>query len=88
MFAAAMGGWSATPALASDDLCSAIQADYDANLDSLFIHLHEYPEVSVREFGTSKRIASEPTALGYEVTAEMGRTGVVAMLETALVRRC
>lgn len=75
---------AATPAFAADmatELRASVQADYDANLSSLFVHLHENPELSFREFETSKRIASELTALGYDVTTGVGQTGVVAVLK-------
>ncbi|MEL6686570.1 MAG: amidohydrolase [Pseudomonadota bacterium] len=75
---------SATPAFAADipdSLSADIQSDYDNKLGDLFVHFHENPELSFREFETSKRIASELTALGYDVTSEVGRTGVVAVLE-------
>ncbi|WP_189494604.1 amidohydrolase [Algimonas arctica] len=75
---------AATPAFAADmstELRTHVQADYDANLSSLFVHLHENPELSFREFETSKRIASELTALGYDVTTGVGQTGVVAVLK-------
>ncbi|MEM7729735.1 MAG: amidohydrolase [Pseudomonadota bacterium] len=91
LFAAMAAGLMAGPAAASDALRDAIQADYEANLESLFVHLHENPELSFREFETSKRIASELSALGYEVTTGVGRTVVVAVLEngpgpTVLIR--
>jgi len=76
--------FAATPVFANDmaaDLRTSVQADYDANLSELFVHLHENPELSFREFETSKRIASELTALGYDVTTGVGQTGVVAVLK-------
>lgn len=75
---------AATPAFAADmstELRANVQADYDANLSSLFVHLHENPELSFREFETSKRIASELTALGFDVTTGVGQTGVVAVMK-------
>lgn len=83
IFAAALL-FAATPALSADiptDLSDHIQADYDANLSELFVHFHKNPELSFREFETSKRIASELTALGFDVTTEVGQTGVVAVLK-------
>lgn len=75
----------------SDDIGAHIQADYETNLSELFVHLHENPELSFQEFETSKRIASELSALGYDVTPEVGRTGVVGVFEngpgpTVLIR--
>jgi hippurate hydrolase len=82
---------SAVPAFAAETLPEKIQKDYEENLEALFIHLHENPELSFQEHETSKRIASELTALGYDVTANVGKTGVVAVLEngdgpTVLIR--
>lgn len=62
-------------------LQEAINADYEENLAELFIHFHKNPELSFREFETSKRLASELRSLGYDVTEGVGGTGVVAVLE-------
>lgn len=94
LFAGAMmtGAICAAPALAQEnDLREAIAADYEANLEELFIHFHQNPELSHREFETAKRLAAEIEALGYDVTTGVGGTGVVAVLEngdgpTVLVR--
>lgn len=69
-----------TPALAQGDLRAEIEADYKANLASLFDHFHRNPELSHREFKTAERLAKEIRALGYEVTEKVGGTGVVAVL--------
>lgn len=65
---------------AQEDLREAIATDYEQNLESLFIHFHENPELSHREFETSKRLAAEIRALGYDVTEGVGGTGVVAVM--------
>lgn len=69
------------PALAVDDLRESVAADYEARLSQLFIHFHENPELPNFEFETSKRLAAEIRALGYQVTEGVGGTGVVAVLE-------
>ena len=69
------------PAIAQDDLKAAIAADYDANLKALFEHFHANPELSHREFETSKRLAAEIRKHGYDVTEGVGGTGVVAVME-------
>ncbi len=80
------------PANAADEaLRAAIAADYEENLEALFEHFHQNPELSHREFETSKRLASEIRALGYDVTEGVGGTGVVAVMQngegpTVLVR--
>jgi amidohydrolase len=61
-------------------LQEAVQADYDAHLDSLFKHLHANPELSMQEFKTSDRLAEELSALGYEVHRNIGTTGLVGIL--------
>jgi hippurate hydrolase len=66
---------------AADDLRASVAADYDANLEELFIHFHRNPELPNFEFETAKRLATEIRALGYEVTEGVGGTGIVAVLE-------
>src|SRR5688572_33080219 len=61
-------------------LRNAIAADYRERLRALFEHLHRNPELSGREVETSKRLAAEIRALGYEVTEGVGGTGIVAVL--------
>jgi len=71
----------ASGAAAQDSsLRDSIQADYDAHLGPLFDHFHRNPELSGLEVLTAARMASELTALGYEVTTGVGGTGVVAVL--------
>ncbi len=71
----------ATPAIAQGDLRAEIEADYKANLASLFDHFHRNPELSHREFKTAERLAKEIRALGFEVTEKVGGTGVVAVMK-------
>jgi hippurate hydrolase len=70
----------ALPTFAAD-LTDAVHKDYDAHLASLFDHFHRNPELSTVEFETAKRMASELKAAGFEVTENVGGTGVVAMLK-------
>ena len=72
---------ASSPAFALDGLRESIAADYDARLSPLFIHFHQNPELPNFEFETSKRLAAEIRALGYEVTEGVGGTGIVAVLE-------
>lgn len=74
-------GLTLAPAHADEALRAAIAADYAKNLEPLFKHFHANPELSHREFETSKRLADEIEALGYAVTTGVGGTGVVAVLE-------
>ena len=62
-------------------LRAAIADDYEANLKDLFEHFHANPELSFMEFETAKRMASEFKALGFSVTQEVGKTGVVGVMK-------
>ncbi len=65
----------------ASDLATVIKADYDGYLWPLFDHFHRNPELSLVEFETARRMAEELEAAGYDVTENVGGTGVVAMLE-------
>ncbi len=45
-------------------------------------HIHQYPELSNREFKTAKYVEDHLRALGLEVHTEIAITGVVGVLET------
>ncbi len=64
----------------SEALREAVAADYEDNLEALFLHFHANPELSNQEFKTAKRMAQEIRSLGYEVTEQVGGTGIVAVL--------
>ncbi len=81
MIATAAALLLALPAHAQQaDLRTAIAADYDANLEGLFLDFHRNPELSGLEVRTAGIIAAQLRALGYEVTTGVGGTGVVAVL--------
>ncbi len=71
---------SAFSALASD-LPAAIAKDYDAHMGALFEHFHRHPELSHMEFRTAERLAKELRAAGFEVTENVGKTGIVAIMK-------
>jgi len=61
------------------------------SLDALYRHLHAHPELSFHEEQTSRRMAEELRACGFEVTEKVGGWGVVGVLRngpgrTVLVR--
>jgi hippurate hydrolase len=68
------------PALATD-LDDTIREEYDHYLADLFDHFHRNPELSTIEFKTAKRMSKELRAAGFDVTENVGGTGVVALLE-------
>ncbi|PWE55281.1 amidohydrolase [Metarhizobium album] len=44
-------------------------------------YLHQYPEIGLSEFKTADFIAEQLTAMGYEVTRGLAKTGIVATLK-------
>jgi amidohydrolase len=50
-------------------------------LDALYKHLHQNPELSLQEEETSARIAQELRNIGYEVTEGIGGFGVVGLFQ-------
>jgi amidohydrolase len=69
---------------------AALDALYPT-LDSLYIDLHQNPELSLHEENTARKLATRLRALGFEVTEQVGGYGVVGVLrngagQTVLVR--
>ena len=65
--------------VAGADVAGDVDAAYEDFL-ALYTHFHSNPELSLREVETGGRIADELEALGYDVTANVGGTGVVAVM--------
>ncbi len=63
------------------DITAAIEKDYKAHLGALWDHFHRNPELSLMEHKTAKRLADEIRAVGFEVTENIGGTGIVAILK-------
>ena len=61
-------------------LRTTIQEDYPY-LESLYLHLHQNPELSFHEEKTSERMAAELHSLGFTVTEKVGGYGVVGVLK-------
>ncbi|WP_133408377.1 amidohydrolase [Parashewanella tropica] len=59
----------------------SLTADIEPRVIELRRQLHQHPELSNREFNTSKLVAEELRALGLEVQINIAHTGVVAMLK-------
>lgn len=84
---------SISPGLASTHAAEtdpAIEAELD-DLVALYKHFHSNPELSFKEFETSRRVADELKQAGAEVTTGVGKLGVVGVLRngegpTVLVR--
>ncbi|MBD3728119.1 MAG: amidohydrolase [Sphingomonadales bacterium] len=80
---AALGLLGATlvPAVAqADDLRSSVAADMP-DMMALYRDLHEHPELSFQEVNTAKKLAARARELGFEVTENVGKTGVVAVMK-------
>ena len=67
--------------VSASELTDSVKKDYDEYLGELWNHFHRNPELSLVEFKTAKRMATELRAAGFDVTEGVGGTGVVAMLE-------
>lgn len=50
-------------------------------LEKLYLHLHQHPELSYQEKATGQRMAKELSALGFEVTDNYGGYGVVGIFK-------
>ncbi|QPQ54795.1 amidohydrolase [Allosphingosinicella flava] len=68
----------AAPA-AADPLADAVKADLPSLL-ALYRDLHANPELSFQESKSAAKLAAEAKKLGFEVTAGVGGTGVVAVM--------
>lgn len=55
-------------------------AALEPELESFYRDLHEHPELAFHEQRTAAALADRLRALGFEVTTEVGGTGVVAIL--------
>lgn len=67
--------------LLATDLSTAISQDYKKVLGPLWEHFHKNPELSQMEYKTAKRLAKELTKAGFDVTENVGGTGIVAMMK-------
>ncbi|PHR19180.1 MAG: peptidase M20 [Sphingopyxis sp.] len=65
----------------SPDLAEAIAADYDNELEALFLDFHKHPELSYKETRTAGIIAKQWREAGFTVTENVGGTGVVAVMK-------
>ncbi len=76
-YAQTAGPSATTPAPTADSWIAGQLGE----LVELYKHLHTHPELSNQEVQTSARIASELSAAGARVTANVGGHGVVGVLE-------
>jgi hippurate hydrolase len=57
---------------------TSLAGDYP-KLDALYKELHAHPELAFQEVKTAARLAAEMRALGFDVTENVGMTGLVAI---------
>src|SRR5215212_3545388 len=72
------------------EVIDLVERDF-SSLEQLYRELHVAPELSFHEEKSAARMAAEMRSLGWEVTEQVGGTGVVALLKngtgpTVLVR--
>src|ERR1700761_7454276 len=57
---------------------TSFESDYP-KLDALYKDIHAHPEIAFEEEKTAAKLAAEMRALGFEVTEQVGITGLVAI---------
>ena len=57
---------------------TSVESNYD-HLDALYKDIHAHPEIAFQEVRTAAKLAAEMRALGFEVTEQVGKTGLVAI---------
>src|SRR6202795_134908 len=56
----------------------SVESDYP-KLDALYKNIHAHPEIAFQEVKTAAKLAAEMRAIGFEVTEQVGKTGLVAI---------
>ena len=72
--------WFGLFALACSTAVGAERTSSWTELRPLYEDLHAHPELSFQENATAAKLADRLRALGFEVTAGVGKTGVVGLL--------
>ena len=57
---------------------TSVESDYP-KLDALYKDIHAHPEIAFQEVKTAGKLAAEMRNLGFEVTEQVGKTGLVAI---------
>lgn len=70
-----------TQSAIASSIHQAVEKDYDGHLANLWDHFHQNPELSLMEVKTAKRLAKELKQAGFDVTENVGGTGIVALLK-------
>src|SRR5215469_10695165 len=67
--------WAQAPQISQE-----VQSVY-ADSYALYLDLHEHPELSSHEKQTAQKLAAKLRSFGYEVTENVGGTGIVALMK-------
>jgi len=70
----------AMPAIAADALSQAVEKDMP-DLLTIYRDFHTHPELAFEETRSAAKLAEEAKKLGFKVTTNVGKTGVVAVME-------
>ncbi len=70
-----------SPLSIASTISDKINQDYQQHLGPLWDHFHQNPELSLMEHKTAKRMAKELRAVGFDVTENVGGTGIVALMK-------
>ena len=57
---------------------ASVERDYP-QLDALYKDIHAHPEIAFQEVKTAAKLAAEMRAIGFTVTEQVGKTGLVAL---------
>src|SRR4030081_2834871 len=57
---------------------ASVENEYP-KLDALYKDIHAHPEIAFQEVKTAAKLATEMRTLGFEVTEQVGKTGLVAI---------
>ncbi|MDC8832174.1 amidohydrolase [Alteromonas gilva] len=79
---AAFVTFSSCAVLAQNSQVDTLADKIESDVISWRHHLHQYPELSNREFKTAEYIATYLRSLGLEVQTGVAKTGVVAVLDS------
>src|SRR6059058_4280831 len=74
-----MAAMDATKATATEPVLKTLDRLLP-DLEALYKHVHSHPELSMQETRTAGVAADHLRAAGYEVTTDVGKTGVVGLL--------
>src|SRR5271166_3347190 len=79
----ASAAWAHQGPSKNSSLAAEVNSVYP-QVQTLYLDLHQHPELSSHEVNTAAKLASQLRALGYDVTEHVGGTGVVALLRNGV----